>query len=141
MLDIDYTNWSNFLEQVERKKTAQFYQLGWVTDYPDEQNVLQLFYSKNIAEGGMNSANYTNPAFDKLYEKASVMSDSPERMQLYRDMATIVNEDCPWMLLYYPVDFVLIQRWVEDYRLTEYVHGTRAQVGINEKLRGEGMAK
>jgi oligopeptide transport system substrate-binding protein len=140
-LDVDYTNWANFLEQVEKKKTAQFYQLGWNTDWPDEQNILQLFWSKNISEGGLNSSNYNNPEFDKLYEQAKIMSDSPQRRELYKKMQDIVNEDCPWMLLYYPMDFALQHRWVKNLKLVDYVHGWMANVEIDKALRKQGLPK
>jgi len=36
--------------------------------------------------------------FDKIYEKARIMNDSPERTALYARMADIVIKNCPWIL-------------------------------------------
>ena len=56
---------------------------------------MQLFYSKNAPDQGVNQSVYSNPAFDAIYEQASVMGDTPERRELYREMEEIVMEDCP----------------------------------------------
>lgn len=66
---------------------------GWGLDYPDAENTLQLFYGPNGSPGS-NDANYRNPAFDRLYEQASVMLPSPERTELYRRMNQMVIDDC-----------------------------------------------
>lgn len=66
---------------------------GWGLDYPDAENTLQLFYGPNRSPGS-NDANYRNPAFDRLYEQASVMLPSAERTALYRRMNQMVIDDC-----------------------------------------------
>ena len=67
--------------------------LGWLLDYPDAENTLQLFYGPNGSPGS-NNANYSNPEYDALYEKASVMLPSPERTEIYRHMNQLLIEDC-----------------------------------------------
>lgn len=66
---------------------------GWILDYPDAENTLQLFYGPN-ASPGSNDANYRNPAYDALYEQSSVMQPSPERTEIYRRMNRMVIDDC-----------------------------------------------
>jgi ABC-type transport system substrate-binding protein len=66
---------------------------GWGLDYPDAENTLQLFYGPNGSPGS-NDANYRNPEYDALYEKAAVMLPSPERTALYRRMNQMVIDDC-----------------------------------------------
>ena len=50
---------------------------GWIADYPDGENFLQLFWSKSI--GGANYTRFSLPEFDRLYETIKTMPDSPER--------------------------------------------------------------
>ncbi len=66
---------------------------GWGLDYPDAENTLQLFYGPNGSPGS-NDANYLNPEYDRLFERASVMLPSPERTQLYQRMNRMVIDDC-----------------------------------------------
>jgi ABC-type transport system substrate-binding protein len=66
---------------------------SWVMDYPDTENIMQLFYGPN-ASPGANSANYDNPEFNHLYRDSSSMGPSPERTELYRRMNRILIDDC-----------------------------------------------
>ncbi len=66
---------------------------SWVMDYPDTENIMQLFYGPN-ASPGSNSANYDNAGFNRLYRESSSMSASPERTELYRRMNQILIDDC-----------------------------------------------
>ena len=45
-----YNSWPAFLDRLDAGQ-VQLYQLGWVADYPDAENFLQLFYSPNRSPG------------------------------------------------------------------------------------------
>ncbi len=66
---------------------------SWTMDYPDAENVMQLYYGPNAAPGS-NSASYDNPDYNRLYEASSVMSESAERTQIYREMNRMIMDDC-----------------------------------------------
>jgi ABC-type transport system substrate-binding protein len=66
---------------------------SWIMDYPDVENIMQLYYGPN-ASPGSNSANYDNPDYDDLYEASSAMSESPERTRIYREMNQLLMDDC-----------------------------------------------
>lgn len=66
---------------------------SWTMDYPDAENNMQLFYGPNAAPGS-NSSSYKNPAYDRLYEISSTLSESPERTQIYRKMNQLLMDDC-----------------------------------------------
>jgi ABC-type transport system substrate-binding protein len=121
---VEYTSWARFLEMVDSKQ-AQFFSLGWQADYPDEQTFFQLFYSKNAAPGP-NSSNYHNPAYDELYEKSIRLGPSPERDALYRQMAAMVQEDCPVLFNCVRINYRLFYDWVSNVIPNEYRHGNRA---------------
>lgn len=128
-LDVDYTTWARFQEMVDNKQ-AQFYALGWQADYPDEQTFLQLFWSKN-ASPGPNSANYSNPEYDKLYERAIVLPDGPERRDLYRKMEAMAIEDTPWLMTFYSVAYSLRYDWVGNLSDNTYAHGNRKYITLD----------
>ncbi len=66
---------------------------GWILDYPDAENTLQLFYGPNEAPGS-NDSNYRNPEYDRLFEQASTLQPGNERTQLYQRMNRMVIDDC-----------------------------------------------
>jgi oligopeptide transport system substrate-binding protein len=66
---------------------------SWTMDYPDAENLMQLYYGPNAAPGS-NSANYNNPDFNRLYEVSSTLNESPERTLIYREMNQLLMDDC-----------------------------------------------
>ena len=72
---------------------APFFFMGWGMDYPDAQNIIQLFYGPHKSPGS-NKYNYSNPKFDALYEKTSSMMESEERKKMYSEMNQMIVDDC-----------------------------------------------
>jgi len=66
---------------------------SWTMDYPDAENLMQLYYGPNAAPGS-NSASYNNPDFNRLFETAAVMNESPQRTDIYREMNQLIIDDC-----------------------------------------------
>jgi len=66
---------------------------SWTMDYPDAENLMQLYYGPNAAPGS-NSANYDNPDYNRLYEASAAMNESPERTLIYREMNQLLMDDC-----------------------------------------------
>jgi ABC-type transport system substrate-binding protein len=113
-LYVQQMSFSEYLRR-EHEGDAQILSAGWVIDYPDGQNFLQLLYGPNKTPG-INFSNYKNPEFDKLYDQVSIMQDSPERTALYEKMCDIAMADCPWVLMTYPLSYGLFQPWFQDYK-------------------------
>jgi ABC-type transport system substrate-binding protein len=124
-IHLEYNTWARFQELVDAKQ-LQMFGFGWVADYPDEQTFWQLFYSKNAGPGGMNSTNYSNPEFDKLYEQSMVMDPSPRRDAIYKKMQAIVVEDATWLFQFHPVSYTLYHDWVKNLSVMDYGEGLRA---------------
>ena len=131
--EIDYMDWPTFLSRA-KSKNAQIFTLGWKADYPDVENFLQLFYSPN-ASPGPNNFNYSNPEFDKIYEQIAVMSDSPERTELYRKAERMVVEDCPAVFLLHGVAYVLYHDWLYNYKPHAFAYGLSKYRRIDTEKR------
>lgn len=85
----------------------QMWGWGWLADYPDGDNFMQLLYSHNIHQS--NVACYASPTFDALYERSRMFPDSPERTKLFEQMIRQFEVDAPWRLTIAPYRNVLIQ--------------------------------
>lgn len=116
-----YNNRPTFFQKLARRQ-AQMFRLSWVADYPDAQNFLQLFYGPN-ASPGPNRANYVNPEYDRLYERYRDLPDGPERTALGARMVELLAEDAPWLLLGRPVEVVLLNPRLRNYRPHAFPHG------------------
>jgi len=113
-MSINFSLQPEHWRKLERKET-QMFTSGWVMDYPDAQNVLQLWYGPNESPG-VNHCNYRNPEFDKLYERILTMQDTPERAQLYEQMADMMIADCPCAFLHHRLIYALMQKFVANFK-------------------------
>lgn len=105
-----YMTWDAFLTAVNEGRT-QMFNLGWIGDYPDPENFLQLFHSKNVSPGA-NHSNYINPEFDRAYDAMD-----------WKKAQEIIREDCPWIFLYSPKSYSLMWNRVENYIPTDFPYG------------------
>jgi peptide/nickel transport system substrate-binding protein len=103
---------SLLLEQTA-KSQALFFRGSWIADYPDAENYMAMFYSKNPAPP--NYTRYKNPAFDVLYEKALLENNDSLRYQLYREMDQLVIDDAPVIPLWYDMAIHLIQPGIQGF--------------------------
>ena len=108
------------LRQQAKLGKVQMFSYGWIADYPDGENFLQLFWSKSI--GGANYTLFSHAEFDRLYERVKVMPDSPERTELYRQMVHILWVYAPWRVNALKQGNVLIHPWVLGYRKHPFAH-------------------
>ncbi|VGO14600.1 Periplasmic oligopeptide-binding protein [Pontiella desulfatans] len=137
VLKTNYNTWPAFIEKLNRRQ-AQLFRLAWVADYPDAENFLALFYSKN-ASPGPNHANYRNAEIDRMYEQIRVMPDSPERTAIYEKMAKIIVEEAPWVFQYQPMSFAVKHSWIENYVSHDYPYGMGRFRRVNTATRSEWM--
>lgn len=133
VLKASYNTWPSFIEKMNRRQ-AQMFRLGWVADYPDAENFLQLFYSKNESPGP-NHSNYRNSEIDTLYEQIRTMQDTPKRTAIYEKMAKIIIEDCPWVYMYQPMSYALRHNWLENYTSHDFPYGMGKYYRINNDAR------
>lgn len=87
--------------EMMRSYQLPFFRGSWICDYPDAENYMALFYSKNLQPAGSNYTHYVNPAFDKLYEASQRCSDEAQRNDYYTRMDAMLMADAPVVVLYY----------------------------------------
>lgn len=87
-----YASFGEYNRAINQRELDIFL-LGWTMAYPDAQYNLQLFYGPNAAPGA-NSSNYSNPEFDRLFERASKLPDGAERDAIYRRLNRLIVDDC-----------------------------------------------
>ena len=78
-----------------------FFRASWIADYPDAENYLSLFYSKNHSPNGPNYTHFNNKEFDYLYEKSLSVSNDSLRFIYYNKMDQIIIDNAPIVPLYY----------------------------------------
>ncbi len=87
--------------QMMRNYQLPFFRASWICDYPDAENYLALFYSKNMQPIGSNYTGYANPKFDKLFVHSQRIIDDDQRNDCYTRLDSMLMEDAPVVVLYY----------------------------------------
>jgi ABC-type transport system substrate-binding protein len=129
-LELSFFTWDAFLKAVNESR-VQLYRLGWVGDYPDAENFLQLFYSKNISPGP-NHSNYVNPDYDKAYDAAMAAPTEHERNKYWKVCQEIVREDCPWIFIHYKKSNSLIRARVGNYVPSIFPYGQESYLRVRQ---------
>jgi ABC-type transport system substrate-binding protein len=105
-IQVDVVQKSLLLDLTSNSKTP-FFRGSWIADYPDAENYLSVFYSKNPAPP--NYTRYKNPRFDALFERAIRETNDSLRYQLYREADQVMINDAPVVPLWYDMVVHLIQ--------------------------------
>lgn len=64
---------------------AIFWRSGWVADYPDPENFLNIFLSEDIGDmvnNNLNTFNYKSPKFNELFKMSRRELDRDKRMEM-----------------------------------------------------------
>ena len=84
--------------------------MGWIADYPDPEDFLDLLFHSSSA---LNHTRYSNPEVDRLLEEARVELDAAGRLQTYRQAEELIVADAPWVPIAHSVDYVLTKPYVK----------------------------
>ena len=115
-IDIQQTEWATFLQDVNEEK-YQMFTLGWVADYPDPQNFLDVLFH---SESDNNHINYGNSEVDRLLEEARTELDRERRFEIYNQAEQMILDDAPWVWTWFSGEgYALIKPEVSDYYLLQ----------------------
>ena len=116
-LIIRATDYNRFQDKV-RKAKVQMFSWGWNADYPDPENFLFLLFGGNATintnGSGINSANYDNPEFNRLFTQMKTMQNGPERLAIIQKMIQIAQQDAPWIWGFNPKSLALYHSWFKN---------------------------
>jgi len=126
------------LQKVLRARQAQLFSSSWYADYPDAQNFLQLFYSRNAPEP--NYSGYASEAYDKLYDEARLLPAGEDPEDIYGEMQKVLVQDCPWRFRLRRIRWSAIQSWLRGYRYNEFAPKYFKYCRVDEAERKQAIA-
>jgi len=89
------------LRQTKVNGQLSIFRGSWVADYPDAENYLFIFQSKNLSPQGPNYTHYNSKEFDEMYNKSIQINDNIARRALYQKMDSLIMESAAVIPLYY----------------------------------------
>lgn len=111
-LNVEVVEWSSFTP-LRRAGDYEISRNGWVGDYSDPSNMLELMYSTN----GNNDGKYNNAEFDAAIELSRSTMDTAERSAALHEAEDIMMEDAACIPIAYYNDF-----WLQSEKITGMWH-------------------
>ncbi len=105
--------WPDLLKESIAGK-LMMWQLGGAASAPDAETWLSSLYGPHI--GTFNQARFRLAEYDRLFEKARIMPNTPERTKVYQAMAKLVVAYAPWKLNAHRILTDMWYPWVVGYR-------------------------
>jgi oligopeptide transport system substrate-binding protein len=116
-VEIQQTDQATFWQDLD-KRSYQMFAAGWVMDYPDPEDILDILFN---SKSHQNSTGYSNPQVDQLLVQARTEQDAAKRMALYQQTEQLILADVPWVPLYYGRDHVVVKPYVKNFMLPPVV--------------------
>ncbi len=111
-LDVNIVEWASFTP-MRRAQEYDAARNGWVGDYSDPSNMLELFYSSN----GNNDGKFSNAEFDAAIDLSRTTLDAAERSQALHTAEDILMEEAGCIPVAYYNDF-----WLQSDKITGSWH-------------------
>ena len=118
----------NYLYSLNKEKD-NLYDQGWIADYPDPQDFLDVLFGTGAQ---YNTGGYSNPTLDALLKSASTQADVTTRLKMYDDAETMIVADAAVLPLYFGRSYVLVKPYVKNYVLSPLGYPFLNQVSIQK---------
>lgn len=89
------------LRQKRSSGQLEAFRASWIADYPDAQNYLSLFYSKNKTPNGPNYTHFESKLYDSIYKNALNTYVPQKRVDLYKTLDSLIIDKAAVIPLYY----------------------------------------
>ena len=127
-VEVNQEEFGLFLRDLDEGR-FQMFDLGWIADYVDPQNFLDI---KLHSQSTNNETGYSNPEVDDLLERARTEQDEATRLGLYQQAEEIIVQDAPWIPLFHQKTNALIKPYIQDYFIAPFVIPNLRYVSISQ---------
>jgi oligopeptide transport system substrate-binding protein len=112
-LSVQSFEWPTYIDMIHNNP-PQLFTMAWVADYPDPHSFLNVGIPTSAATG------WRHEEFDRLLEKAELVTEQGERMRLYSQADRILIEEAAVMPVMYWRRPTLIKPWVRKLHIPSF---------------------
>jgi len=125
-ITIEEEKMSTLIDRAAHGK-SQMNHFTWLGDYPSPMDFLNVFYGgidleNDTSYSWPNTTRYRNKEYDAILEKALITSDKENRFRLYEKAESILMNDVPVIILWYPEVYNIIYGDVHNLFFNEILH-------------------
>lgn len=118
-VDLDPMPMAQHYQNVEAGNT-EFWRAGWVADYPDPENFLNLLYGGHVPadpkeKSYINPFRFVNAKYDSLFSLANMEPDPAKRNAYFLEAEQIMIDEAAVLPIYYEEFTRLISKRVQNF--------------------------
>lgn len=106
---LENKEWKVYIEDLHQGN-YQIGRMGWLGDFNDPINFLELYKDK---KGGNNDTNWENPKYKELLNQSALEQDPAKRSAILAEAEQILMDEMPIMPIYF-----YTQSWVQNEKVT-----------------------
>ena len=133
----DTRQWAENLKAADAGK-LMMWMLGESASSPDGQDSLARMYGP--LAGNNNLARFQLDEFDRLYERAQVLPDGPERAELFRQAQRIAVAYMPYKIHAHRIHTDLTYPWVYGFRRPLFMGSWWQMIDVDPALRRKHLS-
>lgn len=135
-VEMDQMPMAQHYQNVEAGNT-DFWRAGWVADYPDPENFLNLLYGGHVPANDkdksyINPFRFKNATYDSLFDLANREPDPIKRNGLFRDAEQIMLDEAAVMPIYYDEFTRLVSKRIKNFPQNAMEYRDLSQVWIDK---------
>ncbi len=128
----EYRDFARWQEMVDARQ-AQLFDGGWYSDYPDEQDFSPAVLRPERAQRRPEQRRLQEPRLRQAVRQARRPCPTRrERRAMYLRLEQMVEDDCPWLIIDYPLAYGLSYDWVGNRFPMDYGHGFTQHVTLDK---------
>lgn len=112
-ITVRYLN-QNVFQYNLSEEADEIYTMGWIADYPDPQNFLDILFHTGA---DYNNSNFSNKELDELLDRAAVEQDYDKRMDMYQQAEQLVVDQAPVLPMWFSKNYELVSPIVHGYTI------------------------
>jgi oligopeptide transport system substrate-binding protein len=112
-----------------KDEVDEMFMWGWIADYPDLQNFLDILFHTGAE---YNTGNYSNAQVDALLDQAGIEQNEATRFSMYQQAEQKMVDEAACLPLWFGKSYLLVKPYVKNYRLDVQGIPTLKEVYINE---------
>ena len=111
------------------EEVDQIFVQGWIADYPDPQNFLDILFHTGAE---YNTGNYSNPDVDALLDRAGIEQNETTRFTMYQEAEQKIVDEAACLPMWFGKTYLLVKPYVKNYNLDVQGVPTLKEVIVSE---------
>ena len=114
-INLEVLEWAAYMSKLSSRNYAGMTLYGWGNPTGGPDTFLYPSFHSSQYQSNKNLAHYNNPEVDRLLDEARKTPNLEGQRKIYHRVMDIIQEDRPWIPIYYPVNIFGMRNYVKGF--------------------------